>query len=185
MTNLQPLSENYKYPTVLKRFRHLLPVLALAITLLAASCGSGGDKRLPVDELARLDDELHNADNYDRQKASLIASLNSKLDTTDPADHIGRWKLYMDLGREYLSFCSDSSAYFYNKANRTATAMAHDSLSCISRIACINAWGAAGHTCTAQTCRAGHYGSSADNEAGTQQRRQTSLQLYESICQRI
>ena len=113
MTNLQPLSENYKYPTVLKRFRHLLPVLALAITLLAASCGSGGDKRLPVDELARLDDELHNADNYDRQKASLIASLNSKLDTTDPADHIGRWKLYMDLGREYLSFCSDSSAYFY------------------------------------------------------------------------
>lgn len=144
MTNLQPLSENYKYPTVLKRFRHLLPVLALAITLLAASCSSDGDKRLPVDELARLDDELHNADNYDRQKASLIASLNSKLDATDPADHIGRWKLYMDLGREYLSFCSDSSAYFYNKANRTATAMANDSLSCISRIACINAWGAAG-----------------------------------------
>ncbi len=107
MTNLQPLSENYKYPTVLKRFRHLLPVLALAITLLAASCSSDGDKRLPVDELARLDDELHNADNYDRQKASLIASLNSKLDATDPADHIGRWKLYMDLGREYLSFCSD------------------------------------------------------------------------------
>lgn len=71
-------------------------------------------------ELDRLDRTLQSAGKFDNRKKHRLDSLHNLLDAT-PAQDVDRlWKLNMALGEQYLAFCSDSSAYFFNRAHKLA-----------------------------------------------------------------
>lgn len=111
--------------------------------MLASACASSDSGRLPIDELDTLDGLLANVKEYDARKIHRIDSLMSRLGASSISDK-ERWRVNMDLGREYFAFCSDSAAHYYNAARKMAIAIGNDSLITLSRIACVNAWGASG-----------------------------------------
>lgn len=108
-----------------------------------AACGSSDKTTLPKEELNTLDGMLQNVKSFDSKKTKDIDSLKNRLRSEDNS-FLEEWGLNMALGRQYLAFCSDSSAQYFSTARKLAVENQNDSLAVLSRILQVNAWAASG-----------------------------------------
>lgn len=111
---------------------------------LTVSCSTDDDNTGIGRELNRLDECLGNTKSHDAKKHHRLDSLRSLLSSTPVGNVERRWELTMKLGDQYLAFCSDSSAYFFNRAYNLAIQNGMTARSYDSRICLAKAQGAAG-----------------------------------------
>ena len=95
-------------------------------------------------ELDRLDKTLEEVHKYDRKKKDNLDSIGKLLAATSADDTRRRWELNMALGKQYLAFCSDSSAYYFNLAHKIAEGAGMETEDVDSRISLAYAQSAAG-----------------------------------------
>lgn len=120
-----------------------IAIMTLTLVLIV-SCNNV-DSDSPVGkELNRLDECLSNTKIYDARKHNRLDSLRSLLNSTPERDTLRRWNLNMELGNQYIAFCSDSSAFFFNQAYSLAANSGMLSRSYDSRICVAKAQSAAG-----------------------------------------
>lgn len=120
--------------------------IAFATLILAfiISCSKDNDPTGIGRELNRLDQCLSETKSYDAKTHHRLDSLRSLLRATPAGNVDRRWELTMQIGDQYLAFCSDSSAYFFNRAYNLAVQNGMTSRSYDSRICLAKAQGAAG-----------------------------------------
>lgn len=127
----------------MRRIHDFIVILAL-ITCFVASCSRPDGLSGVKGELDRLDKVLESAGRFDERKTHRLDSLRNLL-VAAPADDIRRqWSLSMALGDQYLAFCSDSSAYYFNRAHRLAVRGGLESEDIDSRLSLAYAQSAAG-----------------------------------------
>lgn len=123
-------------------------LLFIAITCLSVimplACSGPDEFKALNNELDRLDKTLQDAPKYDARKKRCLDSLRLCLSSTPVVDTLRLWKLNMELGNQYHSFCSDSSAMYYHRACQLTSSGSMTSQNIDSRIAMADAQGAAG-----------------------------------------